>query len=80
MNENEFVSIPRYLLRTLRPSGYISRFYALTSASALSHIEAFETIESEREAFGLPPGYDNYQSFRRCKNYHHNRGLFRLLD
>jgi hypothetical protein len=70
---NDFVTIPRYLVDTLRPQGYFRRFYALVGASSLSHIEAFEAIENERDAFGLPPGYDNYQSFKRCKTYHNGR-------
>lgn len=73
MIENEFVSVPRYLLRTLRPSGYIERFYALVSASSLSHMDAFEAIENERDLFGLPPGYDSYQSFKTAKSYHMGR-------
>ena len=80
MNDNDFVQIPAYLIRTLRPEGYISRFYALISASSLSHVEAFEAIENEREQYGLPHGYDNYQSFVRGKSYHMRKGVFRLLD
>jgi hypothetical protein len=70
---DDFVTIPRYLVDTLRPQGYFRRFYALVGASSLSHIEAFEAIENERDMFGLPPGYDNYQSFKRCKTYHNGR-------
>lgn len=80
MNNDDLVTIPRYLIRTLQPQGYIQRFYALVSASSLSHMDAWEAIENERDLFGLPPGYDTYESFKRCKSYHLGRGLFRLLD
>lgn len=75
MNNDEFVTIPRYLLETLRPEGYIGRFYALVSASALSHVDAFEAIENERDRFGLPTGYDNYNSFKAAKS----RAMGRLV-
>ena len=78
MNENDFVTIPRYVIDTLRPKGYFQRFYALVGASSFSHVDAFETIETEREAYGLPNGYDNYQSFKRCKSYHVHNKLFLL--
>lgn len=78
MNDNEQITLPAYLLRTLRPDGYFRRFYDLISVSALSHVEAFEAIEDERERFGLPPGYDNYHSFRRCKSYHMGSQLVRI--
>lgn len=79
MKQDESILIPRYLLRTLRPDGYFSRFYELVQASALSHVQAWEAIEGERAAVGLPEGYTSYQSFARSKHYHKPK-IFRLLD
>ena len=77
MSDNTSITVPRYLLRTLTTKGYFSRFYEIVGASGLNHTEAFEAIENERELFELPPGYDNFQSFKACKSYH-RRKLFRL--
>lgn len=77
--DNDAVLIPRYLLGTLTPAGYFQYFYRAVQVSALSHREAWEAIEADREAHGLPPGYDSYHSCRNAK-YHHRGKLFRLLD
>lgn len=61
------IEIPVYLVRTLRPDGYISRFYDLISASGLNHREAYEAIEGERTLFGLPEAYTSYESFKSAK-------------
>ena len=78
--DKKSITIPVYLINTLSPKGYFNRFYELIDSSGLSQVDAFRTIELERELFSLPSGYDNYNSFKRCKNYHYNRGLFRLLE
>ena len=56
--------IPVYVLRTLEPDGYAQRFWQFVQASALNHRQAFEALEHEREAFGLPCRYSSYESFR----------------
>lgn len=80
MSDNENITIPRYLVCTLTPKGYLSRFYEIVQASGFSHVAAFEAIEGEREQFELPPGYDNYQSFKRCKSYHMGNRLVRIAE
>lgn len=56
--------IPSYVLRTLEPEGYARRFWQFVQASALNHREAYEALEDERQAFGLPCRYSSYESFR----------------
>lgn len=82
MKHEESILIPRYLLRTLRPAGYFARFYELVSASALSHVEAWEAIEGERAAVGLPAGYTSQESFRAAKSRFFRDGgrLVRILE
>lgn len=77
--DDDAVLIPRYLLRTLAPSGYLQYFYLAVQASALNHREAWEAIEADREGHGLPPGYASYESFKRAKSFHMGK-LFRLLE
>ncbi len=79
MNDKDAVLVPCYLLRTPDPAGYFRYFYEAVQVSALSHREAWEAIEADRAAHGLPPGYDSYHSCKRAK-YHHRSKLFRLLD
>lgn len=79
MENDDFVMVPRHLLRTLEPVGYFRYLYQAVQASGLSHRQAWEAIEGERAAFGLPGAYDSYESCKSAK--HHHRGkLFRLLD
>lgn len=79
MENDDFVMVPRYLLGTLTPAGYFQYFYRAVQVSALSHREAWEAIEADREAHGLPPGYDSYESCRVMKHRYRGR-LFRLLE
>lgn len=78
--KNDTITIPRYLVNTLTTRGYFSRFYDIVSASGFTHVQAFESIENEREQFGLPPGYNSYQSFKACKSYHRGHKLVRIGD
>lgn len=75
------VLVPRYLLHTLRPAGYFSRFYELVQASAMSHTQAFNALHDEQESILGVVTYDNYQSFRAGKcQYIRRGGLVRLLE
>ncbi|MCB0587029.1 MAG: hypothetical protein KDD06_17120 [Phaeodactylibacter sp.] len=80
MKHEESVLVPRYLLRTLTPAGYFSRFYELVQASALSHVQAWEAIEGERAAVGLPPGYTSPESCRVAKSRLFRAGLVRIME
>lgn len=79
-NENETITMPRYLLRTLTPQGYFNRFYELVGASALSHVAAYQAIEDERHAFDLPPGYRGYEVFKSAKSRFFSNRLVRIAE
>lgn len=80
MEHEKGILIPRYLVKTLTPDGYFSRFYELVQASALSHVQAWEAIEAERRHFELPEGYSSHESFRAAKSRHLRGRLVRICE
>lgn len=64
---DDMVYIPMKVFSTLHPEGYQERFWHFVQASAMNHREAWEALEEERTAHGLPGRYTSYESFRAAK-------------
>lgn len=49
--------------------GYFERFFELCAENP-TYRQAWESLEHEREEFGMPERYSSYESFKRGKSYH----------
>jgi hypothetical protein len=64
MTKNDFAKEVRQINTT---SGYFIRFYELTGEN-LTHQEAWQRLEEERNELGLEDKYSTYSGFRKAKS------------
>jgi hypothetical protein len=64
MTKNDFAKEVRQINTT---SGYFIRFYELTGEN-LTHQEAWQRLEEERNELGLEDKYSTYNAFRKAKS------------
>lgn len=64
MTKNDFAKEVRQINTT---SGYFIRFYELTGEN-LTHQEAWQRLEEERNELGLEDKYKTYSNFRKGKS------------
>ena len=62
--------IPDRVRKMLWIDGYFAAFWSKVQESNCTHQESYLYVESELEKYGLPPRYDNYESFRQGKKYY----------
>lgn len=71
MNE-EVVVIPKRIFETIHTEKYFEQFW-LHVQNGLTHLQAWELLETDLIKYSLPSKYSSYQSFKRAKSYYHNR-------
>lgn len=64
------IIVPVRVLKMLSTEGYFAEWWRVLSEQECNHREAWEICESTLSSYELPGKYENYESFKRAKNYH----------